>query len=70
MRRSRRSWSPTLFYPLVRPISEDLELSLWSYNIDSCDINVSPDKRTILLHSENNLIQALRVSSIFIKTIC
>ncbi|OSC98349.1 DNA mismatch repair protein MutL [Trametes coccinea BRFM310] len=28
----------------------------------SCDINVSPDKRTILLHSENNLIQALRVA--------
>ncbi|KAI0272033.1 hypothetical protein BGY98DRAFT_1003906 [Russula aff. rugulosa BPL654] len=24
---------------------------------DSCDINVSPDKRTILLHSENNLIE-------------
>ncbi|KAI0247255.1 DNA mismatch repair protein MutL [Lactifluus subvellereus] len=28
---------------------------------DSCDINVSPDKRTILLHSENNLIEALKV---------
>ncbi|CDO74646.1 hypothetical protein BN946_scf184944.g5 [Trametes cinnabarina] len=28
----------------------------------SCDINVSPDKRTVLLHSENNLIQALRVA--------
>ncbi|TBU55040.1 DNA mismatch repair protein MutL [Dichomitus squalens] len=28
---------------------------------DSCDINVSPDKRTILLHSENNLVQALKV---------
>ncbi len=27
----------------------------------SCDINVSPDKRTILLHSEGNLIQALKV---------
>ncbi|KAI0742215.1 hypothetical protein C8Q80DRAFT_1220949 [Daedaleopsis nitida] len=27
---------------------------------NSCDINVSPDKRTILLHSESNLIQALR----------
>ena len=37
---------------------------------DSCDVNVNPDKRTIVLHSENNLIQALRVSSIFIKTIC
>lgn len=29
---------------------------------DSCDINVSPDKRTILLHSENNLIEALKVA--------
>jgi len=28
---------------------------------DSCDVNVSPDKRTILLHSENNLVQALKV---------
>lgn len=29
---------------------------------DSVDINVSPDKRTILVHSEANLIEALRVS--------
>ena len=29
--------------------------------IDACDINVSPDKRTIFLHSENNLVQALKV---------
>ncbi|KAH9942865.1 DNA mismatch repair protein MutL [Amylocystis lapponica] len=28
---------------------------------DSCDVNVSPDKRTILLHSEKNLVQALKV---------
>ncbi|KIJ62451.1 hypothetical protein HYDPIDRAFT_94452, partial [Hydnomerulius pinastri MD-312] len=28
----------------------------------ACDINVSPDKRTIFLHSENNLIQALKVT--------
>ena len=28
---------------------------------DSCDINVSPDKRTILLHSEGNLVRALKV---------
>ncbi|KIJ19584.1 hypothetical protein PAXINDRAFT_69419, partial [Paxillus involutus ATCC 200175] len=27
----------------------------------ACDINVSPDKRTIFLHSENNLVQALKV---------
>lgn len=29
--------------------------------IDACDINVNPDKRQILLHSEDNLIEALKV---------
>ncbi|KAI9440372.1 hypothetical protein H4582DRAFT_1936437 [Lactarius indigo] len=29
---------------------------------DSCDINVSPDKRTILLHSENNLVESLKIA--------
>lgn len=29
--------------------------------LDSCDINVSPDKRSILLHHETNLIAALKV---------
>lgn len=29
---------------------------------DSYDVNVSPDKRSILLHSEKNLIEALKVS--------
>ncbi|KAH7886659.1 DNA mismatch repair protein MutL [Phlebopus sp. FC_14] len=28
----------------------------------ACDINVSPDKRTIFLHSENSLVQALKVN--------
>ncbi|TFK51203.1 DNA mismatch repair protein MutL [Heliocybe sulcata] len=27
---------------------------------NTCDINVSPDKRTIFLHSENNLVEALK----------
>ena len=35
-----------------------LTLSLYP---DACDTNVSPDKRTILLHSEGNLVQALKV---------
>lgn len=30
---------------------------------DACDINVSPDKRTIFLHSEGNMITALKVRS-------
>jgi len=29
---------------------------------DSLDINVSPDKRTIFIHSENNLVQALKTA--------
>ena len=29
---------------------------------DTYDVNVSPDKRTILLHNEGNLILALKVS--------
>ena len=32
---------------------------------DSVDINVSPDKKTIYLHSEANLIQSLVVSRVF-----
>lgn len=28
------------------------------------DVNVSPDKRTILIHSEDNLIIALKVSNL------
>lgn len=28
---------------------------------DSYDVNVSPDKRSIFLHSEQNLIEALKV---------
>lgn len=38
-------------------VTNSLEMSF----ADSCDINVSPDKRTILLHSEGNLIRALKV---------
>ena len=30
--------------------------------LDTYDVNVSPDKRTILLHNEGNLILALKVS--------
>lgn len=29
--------------------------------VESVDINVSPDKRTIMLHSESNLLSALRI---------
>ncbi|KIM25641.1 hypothetical protein M408DRAFT_331017 [Serendipita vermifera MAFF 305830] len=29
---------------------------------DACDINVSPDKRTIFLHSEHNLIEAMKAA--------
>lgn len=33
--------------------------------LDACDVNVSPDKRTIFLHSEDNLVSALKVSIYF-----
>lgn len=29
--------------------------------LDAVDVNVSPDKREIFVHSENNLIEALKV---------
>ncbi|KAF9448738.1 DNA mismatch repair protein MutL [Macrolepiota fuliginosa MF-IS2] len=29
---------------------------------DACDVNVSPDKRTVFIHSEGNLIAALKVA--------
>lgn len=35
---------------------------------DSMDVNVSPDKRTILLHSEKNLIEALKVCRFSLHT--
>ena len=33
--------------------------------LESYDVNVSPDKRTILVHSEANLISALKVRLLF-----
>ena len=35
--------------------------TLLTCRLDSYDVNVSPDKRTIFLHSEGNLITALKV---------
>ena len=41
----------------------------WRYNImflmilDAYDVNVSPDKRTILLHDQNSLLESIRVCS-------
>lgn len=32
--------------------------------LESLDINVSPDKRTIFIHSEDNLVTALKVSQV------
>ncbi|TFK22541.1 DNA mismatch repair protein MutL [Coprinopsis marcescibilis] len=32
----------------------------FSLPLDSCDVNVSPDKRTILIHNEDNLIVGLK----------
>jgi len=35
--------------------------------IDAYDVNVSPDKRTILLHEQSTLLDSLRVSMIFLS---
>lgn len=34
--------------------------------IDAYDVNVSPDKRTILLHDQNILLESLKVWGIFV----
>ena len=66
-RARRRSSSRTLSSPQVRAHAPYPFLSLATHarartaRLDSCDVNVSPDKRTILLHSEANLIEALKV---------
>lgn len=44
-------------------ITSDSILALPRIQIDAYDVNVSPDKRSIFLHSEQNLIEALKVSS-------
>ena len=39
--------------------------------LDAYDVNVSPDKRTILLHEQNSMLESLRVrSSIFALLMC
>lgn len=60
--------SPFIIADFVLPTSKPgqyLSRSIFAYIcalLDSCDINVSPDKRTILLHSENHLVQALKAA--------
>lgn len=57
------SQSPFVFANIL------LDTSMWYSNIsiyllimpDAYDVNVSPDKRTILLHEQNTLLDALRV---------
>lgn len=58
--------SPFIIADFILPTStfkrnQEAGYLLIPIHLDSCDINVSPDKRTILLHSENNLVQALKV---------
>jgi DNA mismatch repair ATPase MutL len=36
-------------------------ICLTKFDIDNYDVNVSPDKRTIFLFSENSFLQALKV---------
>ena len=39
-------------------------------SIDAYDVNVSPDKRTILLHEQNILLESLKVGWILILPSC
>src|SRR5690606_22109710 len=32
------------------------------YDLDSYDVNVTPDKRTLYIHDENNFIEAIKVT--------
>lgn len=47
-------------YTFTREVNS---LSHSNLNTDFYDVNVSPDKRTIFLHSEKQLVEALKVSS-------
>lgn len=61
MRTSSRPSSPTFSCRLVRPsVSLSAGGSADAFTADAYDVNVSPDKRTIFLHSEGNLITALK----------
>ena len=53
--------SPISSFQRVCPNATSCAGPLKVTSADSCDINVSPDKRTILLHSEGNLVRALKV---------
>ena len=69
--RFRRSLQIFSSLPVSTSLSFPKLSILISYcSIDAYDVNVSPDKRTIFLHSEGNLISALKVSSRLIESIC
>lgn len=57
--RSPASWLTSSFLQ-VRDFRKSVS-TLLTCRLDSYDVNVSPDKRTIFLHSEGNLITALKV---------
>ena len=49
--------------------SQELWAETYFFPTDSCDINVSPDKRTILIHSEDNLVAALKVTALVLNEV-
>lgn len=56
-------WSSrTSYFQLVNVLFKSGNFSNLTSIADCMDINVSPDKRTILLHGEDVLVNALRVS--------
>ncbi len=58
--------SQTSLFLLVGRTIFGMEDCHLNHVIDSVDVNVSPDKRTIFLHGEDSFVQALKVSLTFI----
>lgn len=57
----RRSSLLILSFRKVCSAAQDLCLTLRYITLDAYDVNVSPDKRTILIHHEGSLITELKV---------
>lgn len=50
-----------LFWPIFDLLPVPLRTIVWILMAGTFDLNLTPDKRTILLHDEQNLIKELNV---------
>lgn len=58
---SHLSFLRTYHWTLVR--RRNIIIDCFLMILDAYDVNVSPDKRTILLHDQTNLLESIRVRS-------